>query len=80
MKQKLALVLLVAFSVSLLAQNKPSSRLEGLKRNDGFVPFYWDEAKGTLLFELSPSAMDREFLYFVAMGSEIGRASCRERV
>jgi hypothetical protein len=72
MKQKLALVLLVAFSVSLLAQNKPSSRLEGLKRNDGFVPFYWDEAKGTLLFELSPSAMDREFLYFVAMGSGVG--------
>lgn len=56
-------------SLSLFAQ---TARLDGLKRNDGFLPFYWDEKKGTLLFELSPAAMDREFLYFTAMGSGVG--------
>lgn len=40
--------------------------------NDGFIPFTWDEKKGVLLFELSPQALDREFLYYTAMGSGIG--------
>ncbi len=73
MKQKLGLILLLLFTISLAAQsNKQYSRVQGLKRNDGFIPFYWDEAKGSLLFELSPAAMDREFLYFTAMGSGVG--------
>ncbi len=73
MKQKLGLILLLFFTISAFAQsNQPYSRIQGLKRHDGFIPFYWDEAKGSLLFELSPAAMNREFLYFAAMGSGVG--------
>ena len=73
MKQKLGLLVLLLFTISLLAQsNQPYARVQGLQRHDGFIPFYWDEAKGTLLFELSPASMDREFLYFTSMGSGVG--------
>lgn len=47
-------------------------RVASLQKKDGFLPFYWDAKKGTLLFELSPAALDREFLYFTALGSGIG--------
>ena len=30
-----------------------ATRTEGLQRRDGFLPFYWDEAKGQLLVEVS---------------------------
>jgi hypothetical protein len=49
-----------------------ASRVAGLKRNDGFVPFYWDAKKGTLLFELSPQRMSEEFIYFTGLASGIG--------
>ena len=46
-----------------------STRTAGLQRADGFVPYYWDAKKGELLFELSPAALDHEFLYFTALAS-----------
>lgn len=49
-----------------------ASRTAGLKRHEGFFPYYWDEKKGDLLFELSPNALAREFLYFTGLGSGIG--------
>ena len=49
-----------------------AARVAGLKKTDGFFPYYWDEKKGELLFELSPAALDREFLYFTALGSGVG--------
>ena len=49
-----------------------TARTNGLKRIDGFAPYYWDAKKGELLFELSPAALDREFLYFTALGSGVG--------
>ena len=49
-----------------------ASRTSGLQKHDGFIPYYWDEKKGALLFELSPRALGREFLYFTGMGSGIG--------
>lgn len=68
------LFVLASLCVLLLAHSfaQQPSRTDGLKRNDGFIPFFWDEKKGELLFELSPAAMDREFLYFTAMGSGVG--------
>jgi hypothetical protein len=48
------------------------TRTAGLKRADGFAPYYWDAKKGMLLFELAPAALDREFLYFTALGSGVG--------
>ncbi len=49
-----------------------AARTAGLKKQDGFLPYYWDAKKGTLLVELSPTAREREFLYFVGMGSGVG--------
>lgn len=49
-----------------------ATRTAGLQRADGFVPYYWDAKKGELLFELSPAALDHEFLYFTALASGIG--------
>jgi len=49
-----------------------SARTAGIARHDGFFPYYWDEKKGDLLFELSPDILKREFLYFTGLGSGIG--------
>lgn len=49
-----------------------ASRVAGLEKHDGFFPYYWDEKKGAILFELSPAALAREFLYFNGLGSGIG--------
>ncbi len=49
-----------------------ATRIAGLQKRDGFLPYYWDEKKGVILFELSPAALTREFLYFTGMGSGVG--------
>jgi hypothetical protein len=49
-----------------------SARTAGMKKQDGFLPYYWDAKKGVLLFELSAAARDREFLYFTGLGSGVG--------
>lgn len=49
-----------------------AARTAGLERHDGFFPYYWDEKKGDILFELSPAAFKGEFLYFTGLGSGIG--------
>ena len=49
-----------------------AARTAGLQKHDGFFPYYWDEKKGEILFELSPAALDREFLYFTGLGSGVG--------
>ncbi len=77
MRLKCAIVALVFVSSFVCAQTanqaaQAASRVEGLKRNDGFLPYYWDEKKGLLLFELSPAAMQREFLYFTGLASGVG--------
>src|SRR5215469_2137851 len=48
------------------------NRLAGLKRNDGFIPYYWDAKKGMLLFELSPERLSGEFIYFTGLSSGVG--------
>jgi len=50
----------------------PATRTAGLSKRDGFLPYYWDEKKGEILFELAPTALAREFLYFTGLGSGIG--------
>jgi hypothetical protein len=77
----------VAVTSSLLSSSQPAvaqtdkggapaetlaARTSGLKKQDGFLPYYWDAKKGTLLVEISAAARDREFLYFVGMGSGVG--------
>jgi len=54
------------------AGSSMTTRTAGLQRHDGFFPYYWDEKKGDILFELSPAAFRGEFLYFTGLGSGIG--------
>ena len=42
----------------------------GLERKDGFIPFYWDAARGRLLLEI-PKLND-DLLYFAGVGKGIG--------
>jgi Met-zincin/Domain of unknown function (DUF5117) len=49
-----------------------AARTAGLERHDGFFPYYWDEKKGDILFELSPATLKGEFLYFTGLGSGVG--------
>jgi hypothetical protein len=57
-----------------LPTEKPTfaARTAGLTRRDGFFPYYWDDKKGDVLFELSPAALSREFLYFAGLGTGTG--------
>jgi len=54
-----------------LAQPSPGSsiaeRVGGLQRADGFVSFYWDEARGRVLMEVP--AFDEDVLYYVSAAS-----------
>ena len=54
------------------ATRSEANRLAGLKRNDGFIPYYWDVTKGALLFELSPQRLNEEFIYFTGLSSGVG--------
>ncbi len=73
---RIAVVLLLAANFSI-AQAPPADsgsrpRVAGLKKVDGFIPYYWDAHKGELLFELSPQALQSEFLYYTGLGSGVG--------
>ena len=73
-RKALLLLFALTFSIHLNAAEKVTlaTRVEGLKKQDGFFPWYWDEKKGTILLELSSAALSHEFLYFTALGSGIG--------
>ncbi|MCC7179963.1 MAG: zinc-dependent metalloprotease [Acidobacteria bacterium] len=62
---------LLAIPGLTLAQPSPASslaeRTAGLQRADGFVPFYWDEARGRVLMEVP--AFDQDVLYYVSAAS-----------
>src|SRR5919106_2257799 len=44
-----------------------SDRTAGLTRTDGFVPFYWDAARGRVLMEIP--AFDQDVLYYTSAAS-----------
>lgn len=54
-----------------LAQSTPAARLAdrtgGLQRSDGFVPFYWDEARGRVLMEIP--VFGEDVLYYISAAS-----------
>jgi hypothetical protein len=67
----LSCVLALAAAVDVEAQLPTiAARTTGLQRTDGFIPFYWDDARGRLLLELS--AFDRDVLYFVSTAASPG--------
>lgn len=60
-------------ALSALAADVPPSvaaRTAGLTRHEGFVPFYWDAAKGRLLLEVARP--DEDFLYGVGIAGGAG--------
>ncbi len=80
MRKRLLTLLALLVAIATFAQQPPretkevdvAARTAGLKRVDGFVPYYWDAKKGTLLFELSAAALERPFLYFTGFDSGMG--------
>jgi hypothetical protein len=68
----LTLILPLQMYAATVAKVTLAARVEGLKRQEGFLPWYWDEKKGQILLELSPASLNREFLYFISLGSGIG--------
>jgi len=65
------LLLFLFASAGASAQQPPATRLAdrtgGLQRADGFVPFYWDEARGRVLMEIP--AFNEDVLYYVSAAS-----------
>jgi len=47
-----------------------AERVAGLRKLDGYMPLYWDEASGRLFLEIS--RFDREFLYQVSLAAGLG--------
>jgi hypothetical protein len=56
------------------AQQPPATtladRTKGLQRADGFIPFYWDAARGRVLFEIP--AFGQDVLYYVSAATGAG--------
>ncbi len=70
--RKLLLCLLVISQISLHAQTLPSiaDKTKGLAKQDGFIPFYWDEATGKLWLEINDTG--KEILYVMSLPAAIG--------
>ena len=49
---------------------KIAERTAGLQRTDGFIPFYWDAARGRVLFEITD--FGRDVLYYVSAATGAG--------
>jgi hypothetical protein len=71
----LSIVIAVAFlAPGIDAQQSPATRIAdrtgGVQRNDGFIPFYWDAARGRVLIEIP--AFGEDVLYYVSAASGAG--------
>jgi hypothetical protein len=66
--------LIACSAIDLVAQQPPAARLAdrtaGLQRTDGFVPFYWDAARGRVLIEVP--AFGQDVLYYVSAATGAG--------
>jgi len=67
-----ALALWVTPSEASSQESPPSieERTAGMERMEGFFDLYWDEATGSLFWEIGE--LDTEFLYQISMGSGLG--------
>ena len=68
----LAIATAHAVSTPLTAQDLPSieEKTEGTTQMEGFFNLYWDDATGSLYWEIAD--LDSEFLYQISMGSGLG--------
>jgi hypothetical protein len=65
-----ALFLTTAIDAQQPPAAKIAERTAGLQRADGFIPFYWDAARGRVLFEIP--AFGQDVLYYVSAASGAG--------
>ena len=75
MRRVTFLILIAAlFAPAIDAQQPPSARIAdrtgGAQRADGFIPFYWDAARGRVLIEIP--AFGEDVLYYVSAASGAG--------
>ncbi len=65
-------VALLLFPLFTTAQKLPSieEKTNGLKKYEGYFPFYWDENSGKLWLQIDK--LDTEFLYVVSLPSGLG--------
>jgi len=70
---RMLLLILLALQLSTPAHAQQgiaatlAERTAGMERNDGFVPFYWDAARGRVLLEIP--VFDADVLYYVSAAS-----------
>ena len=68
------LITVVLTAPAIDAQQAPAARLAdrtgGAQRADGFIPFYWDTARGRVLIEIP--AFGEDVLYYVSAASGAG--------
>ena len=68
------LITAVLVAPSIHAQQAPATRIAdrtgGVQRADGFIPFYWDTARGRVLIEIP--AFGEDVLYYVSAASGAG--------
>ena len=67
-------LLLATFASRAVAQQSPpktfAQHTAGLERRDGFIPFYFDEKGGKLLFEIK--RLDQDFLQLTSLATGLG--------
>jgi hypothetical protein len=65
-------VVLCCFSTLPLAAQRTNAPLDvnSLERHDGYLPFYWDQARGRVLFEIPK--LNEDLLYFTGAAKGIG--------
>lgn len=59
-----ALSIAIAAAPAVAAPAAPAAAAKPPTKTDGFIPFYWDAAKGRVLLEIS--AFDQDILYYVS--------------
>ena len=68
------LIVAALFAPAIDAQQAPAARIAdrtgGVQRTDGFIPFYWDAARGRVLIEIP--AFGEDVLYYVSAASGAG--------
>jgi hypothetical protein len=67
---RVAFVWLAALFFTQSALASVADKTGGLVRADGFIPFYWDAARGRVLLQLS--LFDQDVLYYVSAASGAG--------
>lgn len=66
----LALGLVLTFAPLASAQQSIRDYTKGMDKRDGYVPLYWDAAKGRLLLEVAH--LGEEFLYLTSLATGLG--------